>query len=486
VRAGLTSSLRLAPIALGGLAALWATGPHGPGLSPDSAAYLSEASNLHDGLGLVPYTGYADATFPPGYPGALSAVMAVTGASATTAARIVGIAAIAGAAAFAAVLVIQNVRPRGAQLAIIAGVALAPPMVVIASWGWSEAVFLLFSTACLLALARYDQRGDLWPFFGSALAAAAAISVRWSGVALLVPGAIFAARTGPARRWSMRALWLSIPGAVLAALLISNLIRADSLTGVRQSPEEGFVSQIGHLGRTLLSWVAPGPPLVPLAIVALAIAATWRFVGLGAMVNGLRHAVRRDVLAVFSVAYLAVLLASAATTTIDPLDDRLLAPLFVPLVVLVVRTADEITPRLARGALVIAAGSALWALGQAVRSFDELEDLHRDGGGYAAARWQQSPTARSVPAAGGLRYSNAPDALWLVSGGQTLCLPAQFGQCPVLRPVNEPPVRDRSRFVTLDAASGHLPVGRLRAAGIRTVPIARYRDGRVFRLRATG
>jgi hypothetical protein len=105
------------------------------------------------------------------------------------------------------------------------------------------------------------------------------------------------------------------------------------------------------------------------------------------------------------------------TTAIDPIDSRLLSPLFVPLLVLAVGAADSLAPSvgpvvrravLAAGVVVLAAHA--WGSGVLVR------DGMRDGYGFATASWVDSPLAdalaRRPDLASSTVYANSAPGLW--------------------------------------------------------------------------
>ena len=69
-------------------AVLLVTGPHGPGLTSDSAAYVSAAEHLADGEGLAAYGGEAFVLWPTGFPLLLAALAELFGVSAVTAGRV--------------------------------------------------------------------------------------------------------------------------------------------------------------------------------------------------------------------------------------------------------------------------------------------------------------------------------------------------------------------------------------------------------------
>src|SRR5436190_9794232 len=126
---------------LAGAVVLAATGPHGPGLSPDSAAYLSTADALAHGRGFQTYGRLPLTDFPPGYPLALSAWLEVFGGSVADAARAVNVLALAGLVAGTAAALAAYVRRAALRAAGLVLLVLAPALLHAGVFAWSEPLF---------------------------------------------------------------------------------------------------------------------------------------------------------------------------------------------------------------------------------------------------------------------------------------------------------------------------------------------------------
>jgi hypothetical protein len=176
---------------------------------------------------------------------------------------------------------------------------------------------------------------------------------------------------------------------------------------------------LGQAARPFSRWLIPWPkPPLGLFLAVLLIA--------GAVVLARRRPAPLSslgwLLAAFSVAYLAVLLGNRALTdATGRLDARFLAPLHVVAILVAVPVFSRrplAKPALAlAGVLVLAqiVDAAAWTAGG-------LTDDSIARRGYTAAALQHSALLADP---GGLLYSNAPDAVFFLTGRSVLPIPAE-------------------------------------------------------------
>jgi hypothetical protein len=366
--------------ALGGAAAaalaaglvLVATAPHGAGLSPDAAAYVMAARALRDGRAPVSIDGGPFVHWPPGYPLLLAAVAAGRGGDPADAAPLVGALAHAAAALLTAAWLRRHVRRAGLVALGAVTVALAPPLLGSAVFTWSEASFVALSLWALLALetARDGAPGrGTWPV---GVPVALAWGTRYLGLALLVTAvALLLAWSGgpPAARLRRAAGVTAVAGVPMALWVGRNLWLSGWPAGSRGWTRTTAAGHAWGTVRTVARWVVPVPggPGEPLATgaavswLALASAGLAAVVLLALLWRPLRRLAAGPlaVPAGFAVVYGGLLLGVASVVWFDPLGDRLLAPLYVPLLVVACRGLDAGLDRVgvpvARAALAAAA-----------------------------------------------------------------------------------------------------------------------------------
>ena len=447
----------LLPIALGTAAAclvLLRQAEFGPGLTADSAIFVSTARNVFAGAGFVPMFGEYSLR-PPLYPLIIAATGAFHG-------DMIAAAGVLNAVAFglSVFLMAAWLRRRQVSPALVAwaGLALAlSPVAGVAAYVWSESVFVLFVLAALFSLDRFLMAGVRRALLVSAGFAALCCLSRYAGASVLVCAIVLIAarrQWPPTKRFRAATVYAAVGTAPIVLWLARNLLVMDSLTGDRSQIPHFTAMPMFHMvvetmlgtvvGPTVLDWiqrfpawlgVAPGKPTIAGAgtqlicllavcgLVACALA-RWRRAALGA-----------SVFAAFVACYLGLLAAVTAWAGLD-VETRYAAPLIAPVLALCALALHacaspmganwlERGPSWRRwlvGATMMAALS-LWLAQWVVPNVREARQWRAHGGdGYGARRWADSAIMTSLrPGASddGLLLSNDPFAVYLLTGGGT-------------------------------------------------------------------
>ncbi len=442
-------ALVMASVAFSGV--LFITEPAGPGLEPASASYLGAAESLASGHGFrVPTAPWnsADSTsslthYPSGFSMAIAGPTAL-GLPAAQAARLVE--ALSAFIAMAALLAIVG-DAAGAGAATLLGLALLvmPATVDLHLSVVSGPLFLACMAFTLATMvAAPDQP------LAAGLSAAAALLVRFSGVAAVVAAVLWAlTRRGAPRDRARRAVVAAAP----ALLLLLAWLVATHGAGARAARRLGVYGDwersISGGARTLTMWLAPTAHAVPGAgWVALLVAA-----GVAAMlVVGTRRAYRLWRLlpadiplhsstnvpqliaarvlgasALLGGCYaLAVLAARLFADGGLTFDGRLLAPLIVLVAVafsVAAATWWRSVRRAARAGLLVAL--AAWGGGSLAASWRHAHDALEHGADLANDAWRESLILDWARTDGGSHplYSNWPAVSYLYLGRPARGLP---------------------------------------------------------------
>lgn len=350
--------LALAVAALGALLVVLG-GAHGPGVTPDSIQYASVAASVAHHLSLTQFDGHPLTLFPPGYPLALGLLVAL-GLSINAAAVVLNALALF-VALLAVVALLDAVLERATIALLGALVLLTPAAFLVATMLWSETLFVAASLTALAVLARALRRGALSRPLAVVLVIGVvlATATRYTGI-LLVP-VTFAgllALPGPRRARLLRAGVVSTITLVpLAAICARNVALGQPPFGARV----GAVSTLSATLSQLLATIGQFTGLsgLPGTVVAWLV--------LAAFLAGLVLALRARHLAVlllggYALVYLATIVLSEITTTIDPVGPRLLVPVVVPVLSVVlyglVRLNDRFAPA-SRGLLALCLAGAV-------------------------------------------------------------------------------------------------------------------------------
>jgi hypothetical protein len=401
---------------------------HGLSITSDSVTYLGAAERLAHGVGYSDYTHQTVTHWPPGYSFLISLGVRV-GWSASSAARLLNASAFAALVPLSYVLAASCGVRRWPRLAVALVVACGAPLLLLASAALSEIVFCTLAIAVLIVFAR-GMRHSSFSALSIALAGAfagAASLVRIAGIALVMFGAVVVIvwnRKPPRRTLTGTVLYLVFAALPFAAWSLWNLT-----TGGGTGQEVAGVPNLGHVLSDeihgLATWFGPNRIPDSLRVLVLALAAGFVLV---MTVRTLRHSTATHraqlaLLAGFVVCYFVfVLVASAAGSDTD---QRILVPIYVPLVILLTIAVQELAQLASvrygpQSRTVLAVVVALCLVGVVAWFVSVLHTESGQARGYLAARWQSSPTLRAFERSTlperAVVLSNRPAAVAFVTG----------------------------------------------------------------------
>ena len=410
----------------------------GPGLTPDSALYVSTAHNLLAGAGFVPFHGvYARA---PLYP----LILAATSYFHDDMIAAAGVLnAIAFGLSVCVALAWLRRRQVSAPLMAWAGLALAfSPLAGVAAYVWSEAVFVLFVLAALFSLDRFLVAGTRRMLFVAAGFAALCCLTRYAGASVLVCATVLIATRSqwrPTRRVRAAALYVAIGIAPTAVWLVRNLRIFGAVSGDLSMYRDFAAMDMLHMavelmlhttvGPTVLDWidVAAGQlPITSTGTRLLWLLAIWGLVACGLAVShraGPSAEGERCVPAVFALCYVASVAVAMALTGVKA-EPRFFAPVIAPMLLTLVFTFHAIHAIVRRRrqrrfvAALLSVTLSLWLAQWLAANTAEIRQWSTHGSdGYGERRWAESATAASLRSGGqdGLLFSNNPIAAYLLA-----------------------------------------------------------------------
>jgi 4-amino-4-deoxy-L-arabinose transferase-like glycosyltransferase len=424
----------------------------GIGVTPDSTVYLEAARNLTAGRGLIALAADGELRPMTHYPPLYSSLLALIG---------LGHVSIAGAARWlqailfgANVLLVGFVIARSARnsfwLPIVGALLMltAPDVVAVHTLALTEPLFILLAVSCLVTLAQYlknDRPG--WLILAASLAGLALLT-RYVAVTLMVTG-LAALLLLPQRDWRRRLTSAFVFGAITALPMILWFIRNARLTGSQTDRQMIFhppgIKQFVVAISTVASWLLVGKVRGDLRIgifVAETILAVLFLLYLRKQIR--RSAVDDDssreighdlnfkqlplVLLIFIVSYTGFIIIATSLFDLVIFDERTLLPLHVVSIVLVLVCASKLLVRFPniRGIRLTLILAAIAVLGSYfLRTAGWFAHTRYDGQGYASRAWKESKTvhrvrslAPEIPI-----YSNAPDAVYYLTGRPAILVP---------------------------------------------------------------
>ena len=380
-----------------------ATMPYGVGLSPDSAGYIATARHLASGHGAISFDDAPLLAQPPLYPALLAVIDYGFGIHPVSSARFVNAVLLGLILYLSGLLVLQLRTFRSTPaLALVVTVffLLSGTLLHVSLMLWSEPLFICLMLLYLVYSRSYAAEGDAVSLVLLSLSVGLACLTRYIGVILILTGAvdILMLRRGRQRAIHV-AVFTVISSVPLGIWVIRNYLASATLFGPRASSRFSLLENLGFASKTFVSWYVPAA--MSAHTVALAILLTAGAGALGvSMVGDWRRwrAVITELRSflLVSVAYVVFLLGSSTIILHDQIDDRLLAPIFVPASLIALSLVSETVLSFGKrwsahfARLSLAGVMALGLVYPATVTVRLIAFTIHEGQGYNSKLWQDS------------------------------------------------------------------------------------------------
>ncbi len=421
--------------AFAGAFIIWMFTRHsGIGISPDSVYYSIAAESLRQQGTLTDFNHHPVVEFPALYPLFLASLQLVSGQSLLT------IAPVLNALLFAIILLLSgwmmeqfSFRGRLLKIGILSILVFSPSLLELYSMLWSETVFILLLLLFFIALRRYLLSPTLQNICAAACFAALACVTRFAGVTFIMTGILLLfyqrnvlLRTKFVHAW----LFSGISSSLLLCNLLRNHLVGGSLTGFRERAIRTVADNFHGMGLVLGDWL-PFLKGYETWASAITIILLTSFTAYSVIILRRRKDLSAypSIAAVFFVLYALFMIASASLTRYEAFSNRLLSPLFIPMIWVMGSWVNRLIKRkwMVLAAVAIFVSFQYYQLMADYETWDGVKDAGVPG--YTEDQWTQSPTILYLQQhpelfnKGNILYSNAPDALYFFTQQQSQSLP---------------------------------------------------------------
>lgn len=493
---------------------------HGIALDWDAVVYLSAADSFANTGRLISFDGDELTVFAPGLPTTVGSLMAL-GLDPNWIGVGLGLVSVL-CVCIGTYIIARRVQPSAAVAMIVVCVtAVSPSTVRVFSYLKTEAPFaaLVTAVAALCVWAIECRRTPWWWVIAVSVLASAATTVRYIGFVLipLVALAAFLARAPTlsgrpaafARALAFGGLSGALAGVGLLVVVTRNLSLGSPPLGLREPSGLTLTDVIrdllGVLGTYVLQTTAPA------LVEQIGGAVVLTLIMLGVVVMILERSAAGGWLAALVGVYLAALLYSEVNTVIQPINERLMAPIFPFIAVLLATGLSRIcrsrvsylektgpdavtTPILPRRVLktICLAGTALVIVASSISSLSFAAISAREGIGYNSVAARSSPTRaamQKLPADAGIAALNGPQVYLAMHRHLSAYIPwtnffsrgSLDPKIAALKAKIDSGSVDYLVYFAGDKKNNVVPAEDLCAAGIRLTKVGRYADGEIWR-----
>lgn len=413
---------------------------NGVGISPDSIVYYSVAKNINAAGILVDYNLNPLVDFPVFYPIFLSIANFFSGADLLITAPYLNGLLFACCLSTTSYL-IASFEDAGKlyKYVLLLIIAISPSLIAIYSMLWSETLFILLTLIFIVFFRAYLKNHSFsYLMFAASIAGLCCIT-RYAGITVIATGLMLMV-FDQSLLWRKRIIHILSFFLVAIALLLLNLwhnaLLTSSLTGPRESGITPLQENVFFYGKVVCGWLAVSnvKPIVISVVAVLSVLSTvLLFVRRSIYQKNYRTA--ENCFIAFSIVYTVFIIGISTLSHFEGINNRLLSPLFIPLLLSLTSGIPKFLPRLKNINYKIA--FAFLSLLTAVFQFKQLKELNgmydevKQSGipGYTDDSWQNSETARflrnhaNIFLADYSIYSNAHEAAYFNGGIKSSSIP---------------------------------------------------------------
>lgn len=426
---------------IGGLLVILFTKHGGVGVSPDSIYYLSAADSLNAGHGYFQFDDTPLIMFPLFFSTSIAFIESVFQQS------YFQIAAYVNAVLFGLTIFIsgcmleQTNHTKWLKWIVLLLIALSPSLLEVYSMLWSETWYVLEVILFIWFIKKYFEIPSIKYLLYVALIAAIAAETRLIGVSVIATGGLLIILNHE-MALRKKGIHFLLFGLVACMPFVLNLARnfylTQTLTGIRQKGITPFFVNLKYYGEVLINWLpfTKGINMYPVQFACFFLAGV-AGIFIYRAIRKIEHHSYEKIAVAYTLVYSILMLVSATISRYETINNRLLAPFFIPCLftisfycVAALQAFKQKNTRIAWIFLVVfASGMVAWSYGQTNKA--SWEEYNEGGiGGYTDDDWRinselinylRSDTSifhKGIPV-----YSNASHAVYFNTKAHLFILP---------------------------------------------------------------
>jgi hypothetical protein len=289
------------------------------------------------------------------------------------------------------------------------------PFYNVSLWMWSEQLFLFLLVVFFYLFNKFIDHPCYKYLIPSAIVCSLAWLTRYTGVVIAMTGLIFILKHKGlvySLRIKMALIFTAIASSPSGAWLLRNYFLTHTLTGLRAPSNFHWFQNLFISGNVIAGWFLPSFITDFLGIIIfLAFLSLLFYMG--------RNNDRVKFSIVFVVLYCLFLVLTASKVYLDRIDNRLLSPVYLPLIYMMLQGVNNLITDQRRFRQVFSMLSiSLFLVYPACFVLSSTINLHAKGGRFTIDNWSNLPVVKWLQSHSlkGLLYSNAPHVIYLGTG----------------------------------------------------------------------
>jgi len=430
------------------------TSRYGAGLTPDSAAYISAARNLAEGNGFLTYNGLHLVVQPPLYSIILAAIKKIIAVDPQISAGYVNAVLFGLIIYLSGLLLLRYLKSFVLIILGTMSVLISYALVQASLMALSELLFIVLVLLFLYFFGTYQAKRDFVSFFLFSVSASLACLTRYTGIMMILLGVLciilWTRNTNKEKLWNSL-IFLLITVLPITLWIIRNYFISGTLVGLRAASSYTLVENITFFSATVFSWYLPSNSIRIYFILILIIVSIWILFESSGHKSWSRDVIKLiGPCLLFVLLYSAIILISSTTTAYDRISDRLLSPIYIPVIFTMFFITDKVLRRLIeitnlKSMTLLFIICIVFLMSYQVENTIQFTEQYSSlaGWGFNCDSWRKSETIEYLNRQKQLGksytfYSNEPEAVYLMTDLTTKCTPAKtYYNSPQLFSVEE-------------------------------------------------
>jgi len=380
---------------------------YGIGLSPDSIDYLATANNLLIGKGFLSFDAQPLIYWPPGYP-ILLFLFSYSFNITTTVSAIYLNALLFGLIIYKSGMILTKYINSNSIIIIgLLAVLFSLPIFSMTLWAWSEMLFIFLVVWYLHFIVSYIEKSDLMSFLMIVVITALLILTRYIGI-VFIPSTIITLLIY--NKENLKKIIISIIlYSVLSVIPISiwllrNYLVSETFFGKRGTTRNSIFSNVDITIERILGWYIPeyfiNLKLFFLVIVTMTIVFLVLLAAKKIKYENLSLKVNKRIIVVFSLLisnYIFAIILISSLRSLDPIDSRLLSPIYIPFTLLSLVVLQALYNRIysfGNYKIVFFCFLILLITKPVSSTLEAVVYHHNNGAGYSGGSWQKNNTEK--------------------------------------------------------------------------------------------
>lgn len=364
------------------------TSKYGIAISPDSTTYIRWAETISkEGWDFV--INNKNSTFPPFYPMVLSLVSTLFHHDILIVTRWLNIV-LFSVVSFLSLILCRKLTKNPVILFMFGLlVVFSKPMNLIFSFAWTEPLFIFILLLIIFLIEKTDYKHLVLCGFLTSLA----ILTRYAGIAI-IPSVclyVFIQKNDLSNKVKKCLAYAIIPTLTYIFYVARNYFFTGSFMGSRAPSKTGLISNFDRAFTTVTLWFSAQYFFITAFLFLVLGAFFWNYKK--DFISNILHEKKIVIFsACFSSVYSAFIVISSTTTAYDLINDRLMSPVFLPvlLIVLFIVTTVFYNKKEPISSAVLLIFTVCFAF-SSIKTIKEINYKKYNGaGGYATAFWQEN------------------------------------------------------------------------------------------------